>query len=93
MEIPSYNSLIQRSVQKHWDLDALSDYGVETFKYKDVAVIVARLHLLYDRIGIKPGDKIALCGRNKQPGALPGKLPALLELHNQDGKYILPLHL
>lgn len=64
MEIPSYNSLIQRSVQKHWDLDALSDYGVETFKYKDVAVIVARLHLLYDRIGIKPGDKIALCGRN-----------------------------
>ncbi len=64
MEIPSYNSLIQRSVQKHWDLDALSDYGVETFKYKDVAVMIARLHLLYDRVGIKPGDKIALCGRN-----------------------------
>lgn len=32
--------------------------------YKDVARKIAKLHLLYEKIGIKPGDKVALCAKN-----------------------------
>lgn len=56
--------LLEESICTHWDLDALSDYQGKTFKYKDVALHIAELHILFDKMGIKKGDKIAICGRN-----------------------------
>ena len=64
VHIPSFNLLIQQSLQKHWEQDALSDYGLQTSRYKDVACTIAKLHVLYHNCGIQPGEKIALCGRN-----------------------------
>ena len=43
MECPSFNALLQQSITEHWDLDALSDYGAQTFRYKDVARIIEKL--------------------------------------------------
>lgn len=60
----SFIALIEQSVKKNWDLDAFSDYRGETFQYKDVARIIEKLHILFENSGIKPGDKVALCGRN-----------------------------
>lgn len=60
----SLNALIENSVKKHWDLDALSDYRGETYQYKDVARIIEKLHIIFEQSDIKKGDKIALCGRN-----------------------------
>ncbi|MBQ5380113.1 MAG: AMP-binding protein [Paraprevotella sp.] len=60
----SLNALIENSVKKHWDLDALSDYRGETYQYKDVARIIEKLHIIFEHSDIKKGDKIALCGRN-----------------------------
>ena len=62
--VPSYNEMILKSIQEHWFLDSMSDYGVFTLQYKDVARIIEKLHILFEEAGIKPGDKIALCGRN-----------------------------
>ena len=62
--IPSYNEMIRQSIQDHWFLDSMSDYGLFTFQYKDVARIIEKLHILFEQADIKPGDKIALCGRN-----------------------------
>lgn len=62
--IPSYNEMIRQSIQNYWFLDSMSDYGLFTFQYKDVARIIEKLHILFEQAGIKPGDKIALCGRN-----------------------------
>ena len=62
--VPSYNLIVQESIQKYWDCDSMSDYGLFTFKYKDVAEIIEKFHILYAELGIKKGDKIALCGRN-----------------------------
>ena len=56
--------MIRQSIQEHWFLDSMSDYGVFTLQYKDVARIIEKLHILFEQSGIQPGDKIALCGRN-----------------------------
>ncbi len=55
---------IERSVKENWDLDALTDYKGSTLQYKDVARKIEKLHILFENAGIRPGDKIALCGRN-----------------------------
>lgn len=55
---------IQDSIRKNWDLEALTDYKGTTLLYRDIARRIAKLHILFQAAGIKPGDKIALCGRN-----------------------------
>lgn len=55
---------IEQSIIKHWDKDALTDYKGMTLQYKDVARKIAKFHIVLESAGIKPGDKIAVCGRN-----------------------------
>ncbi len=61
----SFNKLIFDAIQQYWDQDSMSDYGVSTLQYKDVARIIEKLHILFEHSGVKPGDKVALCGRNQ----------------------------
>ena len=57
--------LIERTLTTNWDRTAYSDYGTAVnYTYGDVANDIARLHLLYKELGIKKGDKIALCDKN-----------------------------
>lgn len=55
---------IEDAIKQQWDKPALTDIGGNTLYYRDVAAQVARLHILFESAGIKPGDKIALCGKN-----------------------------
>ena len=55
---------IEQSIIKNWDLSALTDYKGITLQYKDVARKIAKFHLVLESAGIRPGDKIAVCGRN-----------------------------
>ncbi len=64
MECPSFNACIQKSIQTHWDRDAFTDYGAQTFRYKDVARIIEKLHIILEASGVQKGDKVAICGRN-----------------------------
>lgn len=56
--------LIEESIRKNWNLDAMTDYKGATLQYKDVARKIEKMHILFEHAGIKKGDKIALCGRN-----------------------------
>ena len=56
--------LIEESIRKNWNLDAMTDYKGATLQYKDVASKIEKMHILFEHAGIKKGDKIALCGRN-----------------------------
>ena len=57
--------IYEKSFVDNWDLPALSDYNAKTtLTYGEFARAVARLHLLYKLCGIKPGDKVALIGKN-----------------------------
>lgn len=64
MEIPSFVKLIEASLVKNWDRDALTDFKGATLQYHDVARKIEKLHILFENSGVKPGDKIALAGRN-----------------------------
>ena len=60
----SFIAFLEDSIQKNWDLDALTDYKGATLQYKDVARKIEKLHIIFELSGIKKGDKIAVCGRN-----------------------------
>ena len=60
----SFIAFVENSIKEHWDLDALTDYKGATLQYKDVARKIEKLHILLTESGIKPGDKVAVCGRN-----------------------------
>ena len=60
----SFIALIEESIKKHWDYNALTDYKGATLQYKDVARKIEKIHIVFQECGIQPGDKIAVCGRN-----------------------------
>lgn len=62
--IISFNKLLEESIKKNWDLDALTDYKGTTLQYKDVARKIEKIHILLEESGIQKGDKVAICGRN-----------------------------
>ena len=65
MEIQdSFIQLVEESIRKNWNLDALTDYKGMTLQYRDVARKIEKIHILFEHAGIRKGDKIALCGRN-----------------------------
>lgn len=61
----NFIKLYENSLREHWELPALSDYKEETrITYADLSQKIARIHVLFDKIGIERGDKIALVGKN-----------------------------
>lgn len=63
--------LFEDAFRKYWDMPAYSNYGEDmTLTYSDVAIRVAKLHLLFEQCHIQPGDRIALIGRNKANWAI-----------------------
>ena len=63
-EIQNFIKLYEKSFAQNWDLPALTDYGKDTITYGEMAEQVAKIHMLYESLGIKPGDKIAICGKD-----------------------------
>lgn len=61
---PKFIDYIEQSIIRNWDRNALTDYKGITLQYKDVARKIAKFHIVLERAGIRPGDKIAVCGRN-----------------------------
>ena len=54
-----------------WDMPALTDCGSNvTYTYGDVATRVCYIHCMFEVLGIKPGDKIAICDRNSTNWAI-----------------------
>ena len=60
----SFIALLEKSIKKNWDANSLTDYKGVTYQYKDVARKIEKLHIIFEESGVKPGDKIAICGRN-----------------------------
>ena len=59
-----YLSYIEDVVKSGWDEQAITNYGGNSYKNSDVAKNIARLHILFERCGIKEGDNVAICARN-----------------------------
>ena len=51
--------------KRSWHAPALTDYeSDQTYTYGDVATRIRYIHCLFEALEIKPGDKIAICGKN-----------------------------
>lgn len=65
MKILNFIKIFETSFKKNWDLPALTDYTEgTTLTYGQLAQSIALAHTFYKSIGIKQGDKIALCGKD-----------------------------
>lgn len=65
MELKHYLSYLQNTVTNKWSDLAMKDLdGTTQYTYGEMATQIARLHTTFRLLGIKEGDKIALCGRN-----------------------------
>ena len=64
------NQYIENSIRQNWEELALTDFKGVSYQYKDIARKIAKIHILFEETGVKPGDKIALCGRNSSQWAV-----------------------
>ena len=66
-----YLTYIKESMEKGWNKPALSDFeGTVNYSYGEMAQKVAWMHLVFEKAGLKPGDKMAICGRNSSNWAV-----------------------
>lgn len=60
-----YLNFLQDTMRSNWNESALTDYeGEYSYTYGQLAARVRQLQLTFEALGIRPGDKIAICGRN-----------------------------
>lgn len=65
MATKHYFEYLQGTMERRWDKMALKDLDADNqYTYAQVAEQIKRLHITFEQLGIKPGDKIALAGRN-----------------------------
>ena len=55
---------LQNAVRKCWDRKALCNYKGESFTFCDLATNIEKFHILFEKSGLKKGDKIAICAKN-----------------------------
>ena len=59
-----YFTRLQESINANWDRPCLCNFRGEEFTYGAFATNIAKLHLLYENVGLKKGDRVALCAKN-----------------------------
>jgi len=64
MDNNGYIGLVEKVLKENPDLVGFSDYQGESFTFNEIAKQIYFLHNVFEDIGIKKGDKIALIGRN-----------------------------
>ena len=63
-------AVLEQQIKQQWDKPALSNYHGKTFTHHDVAVEIAKLHLIFERLGVQKGDKVAIAARNSAQWAI-----------------------
>ena len=61
---PHYLERLQAATKKFWNKPALNNIGGETFDYAQMATRIEKFHLVFEKLGFKKGDKIAICAQN-----------------------------
>ena len=59
-----YISYLEKTIKENWDKEGLTNYKGKSFTYGEIGTEIKRLHLVFEKQGINPGDKIALCAKN-----------------------------
>ena len=59
-----YFTRLQNAIKNNWERPALGNYRGELFTFGELAVQIAKFHVFFEAIGLKKGDKVALCAKN-----------------------------
>ena len=59
-----YLATLESSMKAGWDRPALCNYHGEMFTNADLAAEIVKFDLVFSALGIRKGDKIALCAKN-----------------------------
>ncbi len=65
MNVKSVNKQLEASFKENWWKLALSNYKGETMNYAMMAERIEMIHVVFQRCGLKVGDRVAICGRNQ----------------------------
>lgn len=56
---------LEKVFRTAWGNPAITEWGSDMiYKYGDIAKRIVYIHLLFEELGIKPGDKVAVCDKN-----------------------------
>jgi long-chain acyl-CoA synthetase len=64
MNEKSFLANVENSLKNYWDSPALTDFNGDTFTYAQIARKIAQLHIVFETLGIRKGDRVAIVGRN-----------------------------
>ena len=59
-----YFTRLQNAMKNNWERPALGNYRGETFTFGELATQIAKFHVFFEAMGLKKGDKVALCAKN-----------------------------
>ncbi len=57
-------SLLSDAISRNWDVNAMSNLNEAPITYGFLAQAIARNHTIFKVMGLKPGDKVSLIGKN-----------------------------
>lgn len=63
--VKHYFQSLQQVIIENWDRKALCNYHGSSFTFGEMFEQIKGLHILFDLSGVRKGDKIAVCGRNR----------------------------
>ena len=59
-----YFTRFEEAIKANWERPALGNFRGEVFTFGELAIQIAKFHVFFDAIGLKKGDKVALCAKN-----------------------------
>ena len=59
-----YFTRLEEAIKTNWERPALGNFRGELFTFGEFATQIARFHVFFEEIGLKKGDKVALCAKN-----------------------------
>ena len=59
-----YLSRLEQIIKGNWNQPSLMNYKGEGFTFGELATQIAKFHTFFEAIGLKKGDKVALCAKN-----------------------------
>lgn len=65
LKFESLNKSFEQSFKAHWDRPAVSNYQGETLTYGQLCEQIEIQHIIFEKLGVQKGDRVALCGKNQ----------------------------
>ena len=62
-----YLTRLQNATRKYWNKSALNTLGGESFTYSQMATLIEKFHIFFDKAGLQKGQHIGKRGEPREP--------------------------